>query len=226
LVEVADASRTLAEEAAGRMKAMYALVDQLAQSSLVNDQVIEELTRVQARQCEAVAQAESLDAKMAEFVRRSDEIEQMLRMIAERRVPEAARGEVAAGVVVDSRRGTEVQAVPEQRNDVEALQREVQELMGVASATEQQITADVLQSKAMMTDLLEGARLNLRTASEQKEMVDQLNGRLANVQSVIQEAQTTLRVLNEERELLERIDQSIRQLRTPGNVSDGERGIV
>jgi uncharacterized coiled-coil protein SlyX len=77
-----------------------------------------------------------------------------------------------------------------------------------------------------MTDLLEGARLNLRAASEQKEMVDQLNGRLANVQSVIQEAQTTLRVLNQERELLERIDESIRQLRNPGDVSVGGREAV
>ena len=186
LVEVADASRTLAEEADRRMKAMYALVEQLTQSSLVNSQVIEELTRVQARQREAVAQAESLDAKMVQFARRSDEIEQMVRMIAERKVPEAAISEVAAG----------------------------------------SSGADVQQSNAMVTDLLEGARLNLRTASEQKEMVDQLNGRLANVQSVIQEAQTTLRVLNEERELLERIDQSIRQLRNPEDVSEGEREAV
>jgi hypothetical protein len=54
-------------------------------------------------------------------------------------------------------------------------------------------------------------------------MVDQLNGRLANVQSVIQEAQTTLRALNQERELLKRIDQSIRQLRHSGDVSAGKR---
>jgi hypothetical protein len=68
--------------------------------------------------------------------------------------------------------------------------------------------------------------MNLRTTSEQKEMVDQLNGRLASVQSVIQEAQTTLRALDQERELLKRIDQSIRQLRHSGDVSVGERKAV
>jgi GTP1/Obg family GTP-binding protein len=98
--------------------------------------------------------------------------------------------------------------------------------MAAATATEQKMAADVLQSKSTITDLVEGARMNLRTASEQKEMVDQLNGRLANVQSVIEEAQTTLRALNQERELLKRIDQSIRQLRHSGDVSVGKREAV
>jgi myosin heavy subunit len=189
LGDAADASRTLAEEAAERMKAMHALVDQLTGTSVV-DQLVEALTRVQALQHESVARAESFEQNMAEFARRSDEIDQMLRVIAEQNASEAATGEIAA------------------RGDVD------------------RVAADVLQSKSTVTDLLEGARLNLRTASEQKEMVDQLNGRLANVQSVIQEAHSTLRVLNQERELLERIDQSIRQLRNPGDVSEGERETV
>jgi hypothetical protein len=88
-------------------------------------------------------------------------------------------------------------------------------------------TAEItVRNGVPVTDLLEGARLNLQAASEQKEMMDQLNGRLTNVQSVIEEAQSALRVLNQERELLERIDQSIRQLQHPAEVSEGERETV
>ncbi len=165
---------------------------------------------------------------MAEVARRSDEIDQVLRMIAERNASAAATGEIAArGGVEGVQPAADVETGGQQPAEMAALQHEVQEPMAAATATEQKMAADVLQSKSTMTDLLEGARLNLRAASEQKEMVDQLNGRLANVQSVIQEAQTTLRVLNQERELLERIDQSIRQLRAPaGEKSQGEREAV
>jgi DNA repair exonuclease SbcCD ATPase subunit len=227
LVDVADASRTLAEEAAERMKAMYALVDQLTRTSIVSDQVVEALTRVQALQRESVARAELLEKDMAEVARRSDEIDQVLRVIAERNASEAAtRATAARGGVEGVQPAGDVETGGQQPTEMAALQQEVQELMAAATAAEHKMTTDVLQSKSTMTDLLEGARLNLRAASEQKEMVDQLNGRLANVQSVIQEAQTTLRVLNQERELLERIDQSIRQLRNPGDVSVGEREAI
>jgi GTP1/Obg family GTP-binding protein len=163
---------------------------------------------------------------MAEFARRSDEIEQVLRAIAERNASEATTAEIAARGGVDDVHAADIEAGGQQQTEMAALQQEVQELMAAATATEQKMAADVLQSKSTITDLVEGARMNLRTASEQKEMVDQLNGRLANVQSVIQEAQTTLRALNQERELLKRIDQSIRQLRHSGDVSVGEREAV
>jgi DNA repair exonuclease SbcCD ATPase subunit len=71
---------------------------------------------------------------------------------------------------------------------------------------------DALQSKATLIELLEAVRTNLATVNEQKAMVDRLNERLANVQFVIQEAHQTLQMLNQERELVERLDDSIRQL--------------
>ena len=82
------------------MKAMYALVDQLSRTSIVSGQVVEELTRVQALQRESVARAESLEKDMAEFARRSDEIDQVLRVIAERNASEAATRETRLEVVL------------------------------------------------------------------------------------------------------------------------------
>jgi phage shock protein A len=93
--------------------------------------------------------------------------------------------------------------------------------MAAAAITEEKIAADALQSKAALSDLLDGVRLNLKTVNEQKTMVDELNGRLASVQFVIQEAHRTLQMLNQERELVERIDESIRHLRSRGAPPEG-----
>jgi ABC-type transporter Mla subunit MlaD len=110
--------------------------------------------------------------------------------------------------------------VRERHEEVTALRRQVQELMAAAAATKERIAADAAQSRTRLTELLEQARANLKTVSEQKAMVDQLNGRLASVQFVIQEAQNTVRMLNQERELVERLEESLRQLartsETPG----------
>jgi len=121
----------------------------------------------------------------------------------------------------------------EHRDEVTGLRRQVQELLATAAETEAKIAAidarrrdvDEVQAKAtLITNLLEDVRVNLETVSEQKAVVDHLNERLAGVQFVIQEAQNTLRMLSQERELAERIEQSIRQLRTrSGGGSDEGR---
>jgi hypothetical protein len=198
------------------MKAMSALVEDLARSSPASDAVIADLARVQARQREAIAQAESLEVKIAEFAQRSDEIDRTLRMIAERKIAGTAEDteSVEGGASADSR--VDLETIGERQDDVAALRREVQELMAAAAITEEKIAVDALQSKAALTDLLDGVRRNLKTVNEQKAMVDELNGRLASVQFVIQEAHRTLRMLNQERELVERIDEGIRHLRSPG----------
>ncbi|HEY5618202.1 MAG TPA: hypothetical protein VIK60_09660 [Vicinamibacterales bacterium] len=214
LIEFADASKALADEARERMKAMYMLAEELARSGPAGDEVISEMSRVQANQREAIAQAESLEAKMAEFAQRFREIERQLRTLAERDIALSAprhQTDEVDQISVDG--DADLHAVTERHEEVVALRQEVQELMTVAAVTEEKIAADAAQSKATLTDLLEGVRVNLETVSEQKAMVDKLNGRLANVQFVIQEAQNTLRMLNQERELVERIEQSIRQMR-------------
>jgi hypothetical protein len=73
----------------------------------------------------------------------------------------------------------------------------------------------------MVTNLLRDVRIHLETINEQKAVIDHVNEKLANVDFVMQEAQNTLRMLNQERELAQRIEQSIKQLRTR---SGGEEG--
>ena len=79
-------------------------------------------------------------------------------------------------------------------------------------------TVDEVTAKTnLISNLLEDVRINLETLGEQKAVIDHLTEKLARLEFVMQEAQNTLRMLNHERELAERIEQSIKQLRSrPG----------
>ena len=75
----------------------------------------------------------------------------------------------------------------------------------------------------MISNLLGDVRVNLESVSGQKAVVDHIVDRLAKLEFVMVEAQNTLRMLNQERELAERIEQSIKQLRGRAG-SDAEEG--
>jgi RNA polymerase-binding transcription factor DksA len=65
-----------------------------------------------------------------------------------------------------------------------------------------------------ITHLLEDVRLNLEALSEQKAVVDHVADKAAQLEFTLQEARTTLRALQHERELAERIEQGIKKLRS------------
>jgi hypothetical protein len=66
----------------------------------------------------------------------------------------------------------------------------------------------------MITNLLADVRVNLETLGEQKSLVDHLSEKLARFDVMTQEAQNTLKSLQRERELAERIEHGIKQLRS------------
>ena len=74
---------------------------------------------------------------------------------------------------------------------------------------------DEVQTKtSLISNLLEDVRINLETLGEQKAVIDHVSEKLARLDFMMQEAQNTLRTLQHERELAERIEQSIKQLRS------------
>jgi hypothetical protein len=93
-------------------------------------------------------------------------------------------------------------------SDVESRRREVEEVQAKAG---------------MVVNLLSDIRTHLETVTEQKAVIDHLNEKLANVDFAMQEAHNTLRMLNQERELAQRIEQSIKQLRTRAAASEEGR---
>jgi len=74
---------------------------------------------------------------------------------------------------------------------------------------------DEVQTKAnAIVHVLDDVRINLETLGEQKAVVDHVAEKVAQLDFTLQEARNTLRTLQHERELAERIEQGIKQLRS------------
>ena len=83
---------------------------------------------------------------------------------------------------------------------------------------------DEVQAKTnLISNLLEDVSVNLETLVEQKSIIDNLTEKLAGVDFTMHEAQNTLQTLKHERELAERMEKSIKQLRTKTAKADHPR---
>ncbi len=135
----------------------------------------------------------------------------------------AVKSEVDNVHEISARSRADLQYVSDQREEVASMRKQVQDLLSKAGETEDKIgiiearrkTVDEGQAKTnLISNLLEDVKVNLETLGEQKAVIDHLSDKLARLEFVMQEAQNTLRMLTHERELAERIEQSIKQLRT------------
>ena len=81
------------------------------------------------------------------------------------------------------------------------------------------------QTKAnAIVHVLDDVRINLETLGEQKAVIDHVAEKVAQLEFMLQEARNTLRTLQHERELAERIEQGIKQLRSRTSVpEEGKR---
>lgn len=64
-----------------------------------------------------------------------------------------------------------------------------------------------------ITNLLDDINVNLEMLGEQRAVIDHVGEKLARLDFKVQEAQNTLRALQREREVAERIEQGIKSLR-------------
>ena len=72
-----------------------------------------------------------------------------------------------------------------------------------------------METKAnAIVHVLDDVRINLETLGEQKAVIDHVAEKVAQLEFMLQEARNTLRTLQHERELAERIEQGIKQLRS------------
>jgi hypothetical protein len=123
--------------------------------------------------------------------------------------------------------------VGEQRGAVEALKVNVEKALKGIGETEERmaviesrrkVVSEVQLKTNVMSHMLADVRLNLETLSEQKSVIDHVIENLAGLNEMVQGAQATLKALQTERELAERIERGIKQLRAKtGDVSDGKR---
>jgi DNA repair exonuclease SbcCD ATPase subunit len=136
---------------------------------------------------------------------------------------DALRREVDGVHDVAARSKADLEHLEAQRGSVAMLRSRVDELLATARATDERLAdinarrrvVDEVQLKVnVITAMLDDVRVNLETVGEQRAILDHVLANLAKLDDMTQTAQGTLRSLQAERALAERIEQSIKTLRS------------
>ena len=165
----------------------------------------------------------AFESRLMDLKQMSDEVERKIQTLAAREsVVEAVKREVESVHEISGRSKADLQHVDEQRAAVAALRTQVDVLLGNIGETETRLATiearktlvDEVQLKTnVIINMLEDVRINLETVGEQKAVVDHVMETFTRLTETAREASSTLRALQGERELAERIERSIKQLR-------------
>ncbi len=166
------------------------------------------------------------EARLLELDRNAEVVDQKIKSLAEREdLVQAVKDEVDNIRQLSSRSRADLQFVTEHRSDVSDLRAKLEELGSRALDTDAKISnietrrkaVEEVQSRATaITHMLGDINMNLEMLSEQRAVIDDVGEKLARLDFTVQEAQNTLRALQREREVAERIEQGIKALRARG----------
>jgi len=265
LEALVSANRNASAEVAVSLKQVQGLADELKKSTATKDGLLEELTRVQGRQRDVMAQAAAsdaqatrLDAALRQLEQRrtqmafmeksisgfetkldalrnlSEDVDRKIDALDSRSaVVDAVKREVDGVHDVSARSRADLQHLTDQRVEVLAIRQQVDALLARASETQAQMDrieerrqhVDEVYGKAnSVVNLLEDVRLNLELVNEQKAVVDHVAADLARLDSLVASSQRTLKALEAERELAQRIEKSITTLRAGKGKDDDAKG--
>ena len=194
--------------------------DHLKRTDTMHKQFEQRRTQLAFSETKMVA----VEVKMSDLAQRAAGLDQLIKGILERQaVVAVVKAEVDAVHDISARRRADLPFVTEHRDEVAAVRRQIKDLLATAHETEEKIaaieerrkTVGEVQAKAnLISNLLEDVSVNLETLGEQKSVIDHVAERPAEIDFTMQEAQNTLQTLQHERKLAERLEQSIKQLRT------------
>jgi chromosome segregation ATPase len=165
----------------------------------------------------------TFEQRLNELGRATEVVDQKLKAVAERdALVQAVKAEVESVHKISSRSKADLQFVTDHRSDVTDLRAKVEDLLSRVSDTDTKIAAiearrkmvEEVQTRAnAITNLLDDINVNLEMLGEQRAVIDHVGEKLARLDFMVQEAQNTLRALQREREVAERIEQGIKSLR-------------
>jgi chromosome segregation ATPase len=165
----------------------------------------------------------TFEQRLSDLTRATEGVEQKIKLIAEKEVlVQAVKAEVESVHKISSRSKADLQFVTDHRGEVTDLRGKVQDLLGIVNDTDTKIAAiearrkmvEEVQTRAnAITNLLDDINVNLEMLGEQRAVIDHVGEKLARLDFMVQEAQNTLRALQREREVAERIEQGIKSLR-------------
>lgn len=236
---VADVERRLSAQLSRRseVESLKALADALVEQMVHAHQRLEDVAAAQQRLLPVAAQAtaltEALEASQQELNAFEDRLaglaqgagvmESRMDALGERdALVTALRADIDALREAGERGRADVQFVIEREAALGALRSQVEELAGRAADTDDKLASiearravveEVKSHTDTLTHLLGDIQLKLEILGEQRSEIDHVGGQLARLDFTLQEAQNTLRALQREREVAERIEQGIKALR-------------
>ena len=165
----------------------------------------------------------TFELRLTDLTRATEGVEQKIKLIGEKEaLVQAVKAEVESVHKISSRSKADLQFVTDHRGEVTELRGKVEDLLGRVSDTDSKI-ADIESRRKMVeevqtranaiTNLLDDINVNLEMLGEQRAVIDHVGEKLARLDFMVQEAQNTLRALQREREVAERIEQGIKSLR-------------
>lgn len=175
----------------------------------------------------------TFEAKIAELKTVTETIERRIQDVVSRdETVQSIRREVDGVHEVSARSKADLHHLDAHRGDIFALRSRVDELLATAQATEQRI-ADINSQRKMVeevqlkvavtSNMLDDVRVHLETVGEQKAVLDYVLEQVSRLDTMSREAQNTMRALQTERELAERIERSIQSLRARTSTPETKR---
>jgi chromosome segregation ATPase len=193
------------------------------------------LSSLEGRRAQLAASEAGLtrvEGRFASLAQKSLELDAIMRRLDEREsVVLATRAEVDQIHQAGLKARMDFQYVSEHRESVAATRNEIDTLLAVVAEAEDKIAAlqgrqgviDAVQAKAnLVANLLEDLHVMLDSVGEQKAVAEHVAVKLARLEFMMQEAQNTIRALQHERELAQRIERQISQLRGRLGPGSGE----
>ena len=166
----------------------------------------------------------AFESRLGDLKTLSEDVERKTKAIASREaVVGSVKKEVDEVHQISQRSKSDLQHVVDHRNEVDALRERVEAALKGVGETEERIAVIEARKKLVnevqlktnvIVNVLEDVRVNLEMLSEQRAVVDHVVESMARLNETVQSAQATLKALQTERELAERIERGIKLLRT------------
>ncbi len=160
-------------------------------------------------------------------------VEQQIRAVAKReQIVGAVKAQADAVRDVAASAKADLDQVLGQRGEVSALRQQIDQLLASTSETDEKIRlveerkslVETVQAQTnTIVNMMGDVRVTLETLTEHSAVMDVVADKVSRLDFAVQQAQNTLHMLQQERELAEQIDRARRQLRRKENSEDQRR---
>jgi chromosome segregation ATPase len=199
------------------------------------DQQLKQIDRRHSKLSFSEKKIADFEERLAELKTIRDDVERQIQALATRETfVRTVKKEVDEVHQISQRSRADLQHVVDHRTQVDAVRNQLDNALKSVGETEKRMAkletrkklVDEVETKTnVIVNVLEDVRVNLEMLGEQRAVVDHVVESMAGVNETVQKAQATLKALQTERELGERIERSIKLLRskTAAMPGDAER---